>query len=96
MNPMFKPGACEGLPTKAEVVDWYADFAGWDPRPDLTWGEAFGVYRGCVIMQGIAARYALRQASSPKAKEYGENTKPWAELSWALIQDYDRGVTARL
>jgi hypothetical protein len=77
-------------------MQWYQGVSGYDPTPDMKWGEAFGVYRGCVIMQGIAARYAVRQASSPRAKEYGEQMKPWAELSWELIQDYKKEEKARL
>ena len=37
-------------------------------------------------MQGIAARYALRQASSAKAKEYGVQMRPFAEFAWSLIE----------
>ncbi|KAF2096606.1 acyl-CoA dehydrogenase family member 11 [Rhizodiscina lignyota] len=96
MNKAFQKGACPGLPTKEECIQWYQDASGYDPRPDLTWGEAFGIYRGCIIMQGIAARYALRQASSPRAKEYGQQMKPWAELSWELIQDCMKGEKAKL
>jgi hypothetical protein len=39
-------------------------------------------------MQGIAARYALRQASSPKAQEYGAMMVPFAEIAWDLVQEY--------
>jgi aminoglycoside phosphotransferase (APT) family kinase protein len=41
-NKAFKAGATEGLPTKEQLVQWYSEVAGWDPRPDLTWGDAFG------------------------------------------------------
>lgn len=88
MNKAFRPGACPGLPTKEECVQCYSEAAGWDPRPDLKWGEAFGTYRGCIIVQGIAARFALRQASSERAMEYGRAMKPWAEVSWSLIKEY--------
>jgi len=47
-------------------------------------------YRAAVIFQGIAARYALRQASSLQAKTYGENTKPFAEIAWDLVQEYKK------
>lgn len=95
-NLKFQRGACPGLPTKDDCIQWYQDVAGYDPRPDMIWGEAFGIYRGCVIVQGIAARYALRQASSTRAKEYGEHMKPYAELAWELIQDYKREHKANL
>lgn len=86
-NQAFIPGAVPSLPTKEKLLEWYAEVAGWDPRPELVWGEAFNTYRGAVIMQGIAARYALRQASSLKAMEYGSQMKPFAEIGWDLVQE---------
>jgi aminoglycoside phosphotransferase (APT) family kinase protein len=82
----FAPGAVKGLPTREQCIKWYADVAGWDPTPDLIWGDAFGAFRGGIIMQGIAARYALRQASSEKANEYGSQMKPYAEWAWTLVE----------
>lgn len=75
------------MPSKDQLITWYSEVAGWDPRGDITWGDAFGIYRGAVIMQGIAARYALRQASSEKAMEYGSQMKPFAEVAWDLVQE---------
>ena len=34
----FRPGVTPGLPTKEQVIEWYAEIAGWDPKPDLVWG----------------------------------------------------------
>jgi hypothetical protein len=62
----------------------------------MTWGDAFGMYRAAVIMQGIAARYALRQASSTKAQEYGSQMKPMAEIAWDLVQQYKTHEKAKL
>ncbi|EDU50869.1 aminoglycoside phosphotransferase [Pyrenophora tritici-repentis] len=84
----FQPGATPGLPSREQLVAWYSEVAGWDPRPDLTWGDAFSTYRGAVIMQGIAARYALRQASSAQAHEYAQQMAPFAEIAWSLVQEY--------
>jgi len=94
----FQPGATPGLPTKPQCMAWYREVAGWDPAPEMTWGDAFGIYRGSIIMQGIAARYALRQASSAKAKEYAVQMKPFAEVGWHLVQECKggRGEKARL
>ncbi|CAI6284237.1 unnamed protein product [Periconia digitata] len=87
-NQAFLPGATEGLPTTSQLIAWYSEVAGWDPRPDLTWGDAFSTYRSAIIMQGIAARYALRQASSAQAKEYGAMMQPFAETAWELVEEY--------
>jgi aminoglycoside phosphotransferase (APT) family kinase protein len=84
-NPAFR-GGLPGLPTKQEVTAWYAAVAGWDPTPTIGWGEAFSMYKGCIIMQGIAARYAMRVASSAKAKDYAIMMKPYAEVGWLMIE----------
>ena len=75
--PGFRPGATPGIPTLQEALKWYAEVKGYDPTPDLDWGSAFGMYRSSVIMQGIAARYAVRQASSEKAKDYADMMVPF-------------------
>lgn len=84
--PKFKPGATQGLPTQEQLVAWYAEVAGWDPSPELAWGAAFGFFRGTCIYQGIAARYAVRQASSAEAKAHGENRHVMGELAWENVQ----------
>ncbi|KAK7191570.1 hypothetical protein DPSP01_004820 [Paraphaeosphaeria sporulosa] len=89
-NEAFLPGKTSGLPSEDQLVAWYSEVAGWDPRSDLTWGHAFSTYRSAIIMQGIAARYALRQASSAQAHEYGSLMKPFAEAAWDLVQEYKR------
>ena len=43
-------------------------------------------------MQGIGARYALRQASSANAQAYGAQMKPFAEIAWDLVQEYKKEV----
>lgn len=86
-NKAFQPGATPGLPTRDQLITWYSEVAGWDPRPDMIWGDAFSTYRSAVIMQGIAARYALRQASSAKANEYGQQMHPFAEIAWDFVQE---------
>lgn len=83
----FQPGQTPGLPTRAQCVEWYSEVAGWGPsKVELAWGDAFSLYKLCVIMQGIAARYAARQASSAKAKEQGAKMFPMGEVTWELVQ----------
>ena len=82
----FVPGALEGLPTKEQCLAWYAETAGFDLSAAMSWGEAFSVFKGSVIMQGIAARYAVRQASSERAGEYGAALGPMAWVAWDLVQ----------
>ncbi|KAK4962286.1 hypothetical protein LTR66_012726 [Elasticomyces elasticus] len=89
----FLPNRTPGLPTQEQCIRWYSKLAGWEPTPvEITWGEAFGLYRGSIIMQGIAARYALRQASSEKAKDYAAQMAPFAEIAWGLVQNCKRQI----
>lgn len=83
---MFKPGVTPGLPTREDCLRWYSEVAGYNPTADVLWGDAFFCLRGSVIMQGIAARYALRQASSARAVEYAQKTKPLALEAWRRVQ----------
>lgn len=82
----FKPGAVPGLPTREDCLAWYRELAGWDPTPDIIWGDAFFSWRSSVIMQGIKARYALRQASSARAAEYAQKMVPFALGAWERVQ----------
>lgn len=82
----FLPGATPGLPTPDMVLGWYKEVAGWDPRPEFHWALAFSVFRASAILQGIAARYAARQASSAEAQNYAKAFKPLGELAWSLVE----------
>ncbi len=92
INPAFAPSASTpGLPSRSRCIDWYAEEARWRPHQESRWGDCFGVFRNSVIMQGIAARWALRQASSEKAKEYATQMSPFGEFAWRLLQDLKGG-----
>lgn len=87
-RPEFHPTAkYPGLPSRDQCVDWYREVSGYDPRSELAWGVAFSMFRDAVIFQGIAARYASRQASSATAKEVGEEMEPVAAITWQLIEE---------
>lgn len=77
-----------GLPTRPQLIEWYKEVAGWDPAQDMLWGDAFATYRNTIIMQGIAARYAVRQASSAQAKSFGEMMGPYAEVAWGVVEEF--------
>ncbi|KAL9063022.1 MAG: hypothetical protein Q9157_008472 [Trypethelium eluteriae] len=90
----FLPGRMPGMPTREQLTRLYSEIAGWDPSSNMLWGDAFGIFRGSIIMQGIAARHALRQASSARAREYAVQMAPFAEVGWSLVQkmlDGERG-----
>ena len=92
----FWPGLTPGLPTKEELIYRYRDIADWNPSADMVWGEAFGLLRNSIIMQGIAARFALRQASSAKAEEYARQVKPFAEIGWSFVESCKRQNSVKL
>ncbi|KAK0262616.1 hypothetical protein LTS09_003329 [Friedmanniomyces endolithicus] len=75
-----------GLPSREQAVEWYEEVAGWRvPAGELRWATGFALFRDSVIFQGIAARYAVRQASSEKAMAYGREMGPFAEMAWAMV-----------
>jgi aminoglycoside phosphotransferase (APT) family kinase protein len=82
-----------GMPTRQQSLQWYAEVAGYDPIPDMDWGDAFFAFRGSVIMQGIAARFALRQASSARAQDYIKNIKPFAEETRRRVKAVEAKAT---
>ncbi|KAK4078642.1 uncharacterized protein Triagg1_2973 [Trichoderma aggressivum f. europaeum] len=82
----FLPGATPGLPQPDEILQWYTEVSGYDPRPELSWGAAFNIFKLAGVCQGIAARYAARQASSAKAKMYIGTRGPLAQFAWELAQ----------
>jgi aminoglycoside phosphotransferase (APT) family kinase protein len=84
--PAFAPGATLGLPSQDELVKRYAEVAGWDPTPEMTWGVAFSFFRLTCIYQGIAARWAVRQASSAKARDNAQQRHPMGRLAWKHVQ----------
>ncbi|KAJ5807884.1 hypothetical protein N7474_009153 [Penicillium riverlandense] len=88
---VFKAGQTAGLPTREDCIRWYSEVAGWNPAEELLWGDAFFTFRSSVIMQGIAARYALRQASSARAGEYAKKTKPFALSAWDRVRQLQGG-----
>ncbi|KAL8999461.1 MAG: hypothetical protein Q9169_001666 [Polycauliona sp. 2 TL-2023] len=96
INTAFFPSAgTPGLPSRSECIELYAKIADWDPSPESGWGDAFGVFRNSVIMQGIAARYALRQASSARAKEYAVQMKPFGEFAWGLVEKVKQPISEK-
>ncbi|KAL5340914.1 kinase-like domain-containing protein [Aspergillus crustosus] len=87
-----------GLPSIAQCVEWYANEARWNPTSELKWADAFSLFRLSIIYQGIAARYAARQATSTKAREMGMAMYPCAQLARKVIRDikYRTADIARL
>lgn len=85
----FLPGKTPGLPAVDELLAWYVQGGegGYDPRPDMRWGCAFGTFRSAAILQGIAARVARRQATSEAAGRYAGSFRSLGELAWREVEE---------
>lgn len=92
----FLPGRTPGLPQPEQILGWYSEVAGWDPAGEVAWGMAFSIWKLAGVCQGIAARYAARQASSEMAKHHAATRVPMADFAWALAQQADKGASAKL
>ncbi|RMD44534.1 hypothetical protein DV735_g533, partial [Chaetothyriales sp. CBS 134920] len=87
----FDPGRTPGLPSLDEVISWYVQESGYNVRQDLAWGNAFGGFRSAIIVQGIAARLALRQASGITAKVYANKLIPTGLWTWEQVKKLKDG-----
>ncbi|KAE8381827.1 kinase-like domain-containing protein [Aspergillus bertholletiae] len=86
--PVLRDGSrntMPGLPSLEESLRWYHE-SGYEVRPDLDWGIAFAHFRGCVIAQGIAARYVTGQSKSPGAKEWADSLDSRAQIMWETVK----------
>lgn len=92
----FLPGRTPGLPQPEQILEWYTAESGYDPRAEVPWGMAFSIWKLAGVCQGIAARYAARQASSEKAKHYSMTRGPLAKVAWELAKEAGAGKEAKL
>jgi len=56
----------------------------------MAWGMRLVIFRAAVILQGIGARYPVRQASGVTAQNYAKGMKPDAYRAWNTIQSLKR------
>ncbi|KAH7328842.1 acyl-CoA dehydrogenase family member 11 [Stachybotrys elegans] len=92
----FQEGQTPGLPRLEEALAWYAETSGYDACADLAWGMAFNIFKLAGVCQGIAARYAVRQASSEKAMLHAAVRGPLAERAWELARQVKSGREQKL
>ena len=98
LSPAFEPGRTPGLPTRDHLIALYASLTSYDPRQggEVAWGAAFNLFRLAAVCQGIAARHAVRQASSAKAAVHAAERGPLAEVAWAMVLQKEGSHKARL
>ncbi len=73
-----------GIPTVDEAVARYSARTGRNGIPDVNFCLAYNMFRLASIIQGVYARSLQGNASSPAAKQMGENVKPLAALAWGF------------
>jgi aminoglycoside phosphotransferase (APT) family kinase protein len=83
----------EGIPTEDELVQHYCSIT-QRPFPDPHWNfyNAFYYWRGAIIAQGIAARYAAGQASNPLAKSIGGATLSLWQATEGYVQNLEKAL----
>ena len=74
-----------GIPSETQYIRRYLDRTGRTAVPASTFDFyiAFNLFRLASILQGVAARARLGNASSEHATEAGSLTRPIADLGWA-------------
>ena len=82
-----EPNRLTGLPSRQELIQWYAAGGGWGIAKWMPWGDAFGSFKATIIVQGIAARWAQRQASGQEAKGLAQQLSGWASITMKLIEE---------
>ncbi len=75
-----------GIPTEAEYVAAYCRRGGRRDPGQYLFFVAFAFFRSASILQGIAMRAKLGNASGPDAAEHGRRTGTSATIGWEIAQ----------
>lgn len=77
--------AALGIPSDEEYVARYCERTGRDRIDNWNFYIIFSIFRLAAILQGVAKRAELGNASSPEARAKGAMVKPLAEYAASLI-----------
>ncbi|KAF8608112.1 kinase-like protein [Ceratobasidium sp. AG-I] len=85
----FKNQPAEAIPCPLEELErtFCADFGVPYPITDMVYANSWMFFRLSIILQGIAARYAQRQASSANAKEQSSRFPLFGRMAKALMKE---------
>lgn len=76
------------VPEANELIQHYCKTLGQSyPIDRWMFAVAFSFFRLAVILQGIAARVARKQASSAQAKSYADRFKPVAQMGLDIVDE---------
>ena len=76
-----------GLPSEQEYIASYCQYRGIDRIDNWNFFLAFSLFRLAAIVQGVAKRAAMGNASNEKAAAAGGLVRPLAELGLEALQD---------
>lgn len=76
-----------GVPSRDQCLAWYHEVAGWAPAIEIGWSDAFALFRTSVMLQGIAARYAIRQTRGEDSLMVGRERFPYARAAMKMVRD---------
>lgn len=75
-----------GIPAEADYIASYAQRVGYPVAAPWNYYLAYNLFRIAAIVQGIAKRAADGTASNAQAATIGLNTRPLADMGWAIAQ----------
>jgi aminoglycoside phosphotransferase (APT) family kinase protein len=73
-----------GLPTRAEIVERYADRTGFDPAP-VAWYEAFACWKTAVVLRQLYIRYERGESTDPRMATRGPLVLPQARRAASIL-----------
>jgi aminoglycoside phosphotransferase (APT) family kinase protein len=84
-RPIYNPGMeLLGLPTRAEVVEWYAASASVDVEA-ASWYEAFACWKTAVVLQQLYMRYVRGESTDERMATRGEKVSAQAQRAMTIL-----------
>lgn len=85
LEPIVNPGAQDlGLPTRAEVIERYAEQTGFDVGP-VRWYEAFAAWKTAVILQQLYARWVRGESTDARMADRGPKVEGQVRRALAIL-----------
>lgn len=87
--------AALGIPSEAEYVARYCRRMGIDGMDHWTFYLSFSFFRLAAIIQGVAKRAVVGNASNEKAAILGEWVEPLAKKAMSIINEHESGAAGK-
>ncbi len=79
-----------GLPTRAEITNWYAERTGVDVA-SVGWYEAFAQWKTGVVIQQLHRRWERGESSDPRMETIADRLPLLAATATRLLDELDGG-----